>query len=53
VLRWTVDLLERHGFMDTCYFDHQRPEFGNIPVVSVVSPRVTMDINVFHHLERR
>ena len=53
VIAWTLDLLEQHGFADTCYFDHQRPEYGDIPVVSVISPRVTMDIDVFHHLERR
>lgn len=52
VLRWTLDALERQGFIDTCYFDHQRPEFGNIPVVSVVSPRLTIDLNMLH-LERK
>jgi YcaO-like protein with predicted kinase domain len=53
VLQWTLALLERHGFKDTCYFNHQRPEYGNIPVVSVVSPNVGLDISVFHHVERR
>jgi YcaO-like protein with predicted kinase domain len=37
-LSWTRALLERHGFGDTCYYDHRRAEFGDIPVVSVVCP---------------
>jgi ribosomal protein S12 methylthiotransferase accessory factor len=53
VLQWTLALLERHGFQDTCYFDHQRPQYGNIPVVSVVSPNVGYDIRALHSMERR
>jgi ribosomal protein S12 methylthiotransferase accessory factor len=53
VIAWTLALFERHGLRDTCYLNHQRPEYGDIPVVSVVSPNVEMDISVFHHLDRK
>jgi YcaO-like protein with predicted kinase domain len=43
VLRWTLDVLERHGYTDTCYYDHRRQDLGNIPIVSVVSPRLRFD----------
>jgi YcaO-like protein with predicted kinase domain len=52
VIRWTVDALECNGFTDTCYFNHQRSEYGNIPVVSVVSPKLRYDRKVFHAVEQ-
>jgi YcaO-like protein with predicted kinase domain len=51
VLAWTVELLERHGFADTCFYDHRRPELGNLPVVSVVSPKLRFDRNLFYRGE--
>jgi ribosomal protein S12 methylthiotransferase accessory factor len=48
VLRWTVDVLAVHGLVDSCYFDHQRPELGDIPVVSVVCPGLRIDFQVAH-----
>ena len=48
VLQWTLELLKRHGFEDICFYNHQRPEFGGIPVVSVVSPGLLFDRKVFH-----
>lgn len=38
ILKWTLDLLNKHGFQNTCIYNHQRPEYGDIPVVSVISP---------------
>jgi len=37
-LKWTLEILNSHGFNRACFFNHQREEFGNIPVVSVVCP---------------
>ncbi len=37
-LQWTLEKLSAHGFKDICYFNHQREEYGNIPVVHVVCP---------------
>jgi ribosomal protein S12 methylthiotransferase accessory factor len=48
VLAWTLDVLERHGLTETCYFDHQRPQHGDIPVVSVVCPGLALDFKVLH-----
>jgi ribosomal protein S12 methylthiotransferase accessory factor len=53
VLEWTLRLLESHGIVDTCYFDHTRPEYGNIPVVSVVSPGLLLDLGLVHPLKRK
>jgi ribosomal protein S12 methylthiotransferase accessory factor len=52
VIRWTVDVLDRNGFSDTCYFDHQRAEYGGIPVVTVVCPKLRYDRKVFHATEQ-
>jgi ribosomal protein S12 methylthiotransferase accessory factor len=52
-LTWTRELLEHHGFKDTCYFDHSRPEFGNIPVVTVVSPGLRLDLRLATHYSQR
>ena len=52
VLQWTLELLKRHGFKDTCFFDHRRPEFGGIPVVSVVSPDLLFDRKLLHGDDR-
>jgi ribosomal protein S12 methylthiotransferase accessory factor len=52
VIDWTLDRLERHGFTDICYYNHQRPEYGNIPVVSVVGPGLHYDRKVFHAIEQ-
>lgn len=52
VLTWTVAELERNGFKDICYFNHQRPEYGDIPVVTVVAPHMVMGIIEFHRKER-
>jgi len=43
-LSWTLALLERHDLTETCFFNHQRPEYGNVPVVSVVCPGLRMVI---------
>lgn len=43
-LKWTLARLEHHGLTDTCFFNHQRPEYGNVPVVSVVCPGLRMVI---------
>jgi ribosomal protein S12 methylthiotransferase accessory factor len=51
VLAWTLSLLERHGFADTCFYDQRRPQLGNIPIVSVVSPHLRFDRNVFYRAE--
>jgi YcaO-like protein with predicted kinase domain len=53
VLAWTLDVLERHGITDTCTFNHTRPEYGDIPVVSVVSPGLTLDLGLIHPLQRK
>jgi YcaO-like protein with predicted kinase domain len=53
VLEWTLAALERHGIMDTSYFNHQRPEWGDIPVVSVVSPGLDLDLGLIHPLQRK
>jgi ribosomal protein S12 methylthiotransferase accessory factor len=52
VIRWTVDVLDRNGFSDVCYFDHQRAEYGGIPVVTVVCPKLRYDRKVFHATEQ-
>jgi ribosomal protein S12 methylthiotransferase accessory factor len=51
VLAWTVAALERHGFADTCFYDQRRPELGNLPIVSVVSPNLRFDRNLFTRAE--
>jgi ribosomal protein S12 methylthiotransferase accessory factor len=53
VLTWTLARLQQHGYHDLCYFDHRRPEFGDIPVVTVVAPDMVMGISDFHQMERR
>jgi ribosomal protein S12 methylthiotransferase accessory factor len=45
VLEWTLTTLERHGITDTCYLQHP----GEIPVVSMVSPGLNMDLSLVHH----
>lgn len=45
VLQWTLTTLERHGISDTCYLQHP----GEIPVVSMVSPGLNMDLTLIHH----
>ena len=52
VLSWTLALLERHGFTDTCYFDLSRPDLGNIPIVAVVSPRLRFDRHALYRGEQ-
>jgi ribosomal protein S12 methylthiotransferase accessory factor len=51
-LRWTLARLERHGLTETCFFNHQRPEYGNVPVVSVVCPGLRMVIAEHMKAER-
>jgi YcaO-like protein with predicted kinase domain len=45
VLEWTLTTLEQHGIADTCYLQHP----GEIPVVSMVSPGLNMDLSLVHH----
>ena len=52
-LRWTLGVLESHGFNDICFYNHQRPEYGNIPVVSVVIPGSLFELKTFHPENRR
>jgi YcaO-like protein with predicted kinase domain len=52
VIRWTVGVLEGHGFKDTCYFNHQRPEYGDIPVVSVICPGLQLDLKIVHQAKK-
>ncbi|HEY0193190.1 MAG TPA: YcaO-like family protein [Kofleriaceae bacterium] len=52
-LEWTLATLEQHGIVDTSYFNHQRPEWGDIPVVSVVSPGLDLDLGLIHPLQRK
>ncbi|HEY0193191.1 MAG TPA: YcaO-like family protein [Kofleriaceae bacterium] len=52
VIRWTVEVLERNGFPDACYFNHERAEYGGIPVVTVVCPKLRYDRKVFHAVEQ-
>lgn len=47
VLKWTLDSLTREGFVDTCFFNHQKIEYGNIPVVSLVSPGLLFEHESF------
>jgi ribosomal protein S12 methylthiotransferase accessory factor len=51
-LRWTLARLEHHGLTETCFFNHQRPEYGNVPVVSVVCPGLRMVIAEHMKAER-
>ncbi len=48
VLEWTLTTLERHGIADTCYLQHP----GEIPVVSMVSPGLNMELALIHHRRR-
>jgi ribosomal protein S12 methylthiotransferase accessory factor len=52
VIRWTVGVLERHGLGDTCFFNHQRPEYGDIPVVSVLCPGLQLDFKIVHQAKK-
>lgn len=52
VLAWTLERLASLGFRDTCYFDQRRPELGNIPIVSVVSPMLRFDRSAFNRGEQ-
>lgn len=45
VLDWTLTTLERHGITDTCYLQHP----DEIPVVSMASPGLNMDLSLVHH----
>lgn len=45
VLEWTLTTLERHGITETCYLQHP----GEIPVVSMASPGLNMDLSLVHH----
>jgi ribosomal protein S12 methylthiotransferase accessory factor len=51
-LAWTLERLASLGFRDTCYFDQRRPELGNIPIVSVVSPMLRFDRSTFYRGEQ-
>jgi ribosomal protein S12 methylthiotransferase accessory factor len=53
VLTWTRQRLEQHGFNQTCYFNHQRPEYGDIPVVTVVSPGMRLDLRMATHFTKK
>jgi YcaO-like protein with predicted kinase domain len=46
VLTWTQAKLAEHGLGDACFFDHQRPDYGDIPVVSVVCPGLKVDLQI-------
>ena len=52
VIRWTLGALERHGLGDTCFFNHQRPEYGDIPVVSVLCPGLQLDFRIVHQAKK-
>lgn len=42
-LSWTRARLERHGFSETCVYSYQRAEYGDVPVVKVMSPGLQHD----------
>ena len=51
VLSWTLDLLRKNGINDVCFFNHQRKEYGDIAVVTVVSTGLLCNRNVFYSNE--
>jgi len=42
-LSWTRARLELRGFMDTCVYSYRRVEYGDVPVVKVMSPGLQHD----------
>jgi ribosomal protein S12 methylthiotransferase accessory factor len=42
-LSWTRARLELRGFTETCVYSYQRAEYGDVPVVKVISPGLQHD----------
>jgi ribosomal protein S12 methylthiotransferase accessory factor len=42
-LSWTRARLELRGFTETCVYSYQRAEYGDVPVVKVMSPGLKLD----------
>jgi len=42
-ISWTRERLEARGLTETCFYSYQRAEYGDVPVVKVMSPGLQHD----------